>query len=271
MLRFVEYRRVSTQTQGKSGLGLEAQKTILENYYKTLDDNIEVIADFVEIQSGKKLVREELEKAVALSKKKNATLVIAKLDRLARSVFFISRLMQSGVKFIVAESPNDDTFTLHIKASLAEEEGRKISERVRQSLAEWKKRNPNKKLGNPNYNMGDDNKKRADAFAESIRDQIELILGDGVQKADHLMLELNRRSVKSARGGEWKLPAVYSVLKRLGIKLFARKSKFDSYRDIIIQKISKGKSIRSIANELELANHVSLNHYVNKHNLREIN
>ena len=165
MLRFVEYRRVSTQTQGKSGLGLEAQKTILENYYKTLDDNIEVIADFVEIQSGKKLVREELEKAVALSKKKNATLVIAKLDRLARSVFFISRLMQTGVKFIVAESPNDDTFTLHIKASLAEEEGRKISERVRQSLAEWKKRNPNKKLGNPNYNMGDDNKKRADGYA----------------------------------------------------------------------------------------------------------
>jgi DNA invertase Pin-like site-specific DNA recombinase len=264
----VQYRRVSTQSQGKSGLGLDAQQTILENYYRTIENGVEVLADFVEVQSGKKLIREELEKAVAYCKKHKATLVIAKLDRLARSVFFISRLIQSGVKFIVAESPNDDTFTLHIKASVAEEEARRISERTRQALSEWKRRNPDKSLGTPNYAMGEDNKRRADEFAESVRGEITNILANGIKRADHLVFELNRNGVKSARGGEWKLPAVYSVLKRLGIKLNARKSQFDVHRETIIRKLTQGCSVRAIAAELGFNSHVGLNKYVNSRNLK---
>ena len=266
MLKVIQYRRVSTVGQGQSGLGLEAQQNILSNYYRTVEGGVEVIADFVEVQSGKKLIREELEKAVFLCKKQNLVLVIAKLDRLARSVFFVSRLIQSGVKFIVAESPNDDTFTLHIKASVAEEAARRISETTRQALAEKKRQGF--KLGTPNYQLAIDNKKKAAEFAESVRANIELIITKGVNRVAHLVFELNRQNVKSATGGMWSTSSVYRVLKRLNIKLTVRESKFDSDRESIIRKLTQGQSVRSIAKDLGYDSYAGLNKYVLKHQLR---
>jgi DNA invertase Pin-like site-specific DNA recombinase len=137
-MKLVNYIRVSTQKQGESGLGLEAQEHTLAQYQKTVDGT--VIKTYREIESGKNASRPELAKAIAHAKRIKARLVIAKLDRLARNVHFISGLMETGVDFVNAESPNDDKFTIHIKASMAEDEGRRISKRTKEGLAAAKRR-----------------------------------------------------------------------------------------------------------------------------------
>jgi DNA invertase Pin-like site-specific DNA recombinase len=137
--KLVSYIRVSTKGQEQSGLGLEAQQALVERYQSGLNGSV-VVAEYRETESGKKNDRPELAKALAHAKRVKGTLVIAKLDRLGRNVHFISGLMETGVSFIAADSPNDDKFMLHLKASFAEEEARKISERTRAALAALKAR-----------------------------------------------------------------------------------------------------------------------------------
>lgn len=137
MTRYVAYFRVSTAKQGKSGLGLAAQKTAIEQFLSPAD---EVIAEFVEVQSGRKDQRIELWKAIAHAKKSNAKILIAKLDRFTRKVSFISSIMEQGLGLVVAEMPHASDFQLHIFAALAQEERRLISERTRNALREAKKR-----------------------------------------------------------------------------------------------------------------------------------
>lgn len=135
MKKFINYFRVSTQEQGKSGLGLEAQ----ERAVKEITDNGIVIESFTEIESGKKNNRPILQKAIDMCKLHDATLVVAKLDRLSRNVYFVSSLMESKVKFICADFKEVDNFTLHIFASLAERERKMISERTKAGLSSIKK------------------------------------------------------------------------------------------------------------------------------------
>jgi DNA invertase Pin-like site-specific DNA recombinase len=137
--KLVSYIRVSTKGQEQSGLGLEAQQALVERYQSGLNGSV-VVAEYRETESGKKNDRPELAKALAHAKRVKGTLVIAKLDRLGRNVHFISGLMETGVTFIAADSPNDDNFMLHLKASFAEEEARKISERTKAALAALKAR-----------------------------------------------------------------------------------------------------------------------------------
>lgn len=137
MARYVAYFRVSTARQGRSGLGLAAQRSTIERFLTT-DDT--VVAEFMEVQSGKKDERHELWKALACAKKHDAKLVIAKLDRFSRRVSFIAGIMEQGIGLAVAEMPNATDFQLHIFAALAQEERRLISERTRAALAEAKKR-----------------------------------------------------------------------------------------------------------------------------------
>lgn len=137
MTRYVAYLRVSTAKQGKSGLGLAAQKTAIEQFLSPDDD---VIAEFVEMQSGRKDQRVELWKAIGHAKKSNAKILIAKLDRFSRKVSFISSIMEEGLGLVVAEMPHASDFQLHIFAALAQEERRLISERTRNALREAKKR-----------------------------------------------------------------------------------------------------------------------------------
>lgn len=133
--RFINYFRVSTQEQGRSGLGLEAQ----ERAVKEITNNGIVIESFTEIESGKKNNRPILQKAINMCKLHDATLVVAKLDRLSRNVYFVSSLMESKVKFICADFKEVDNFTLHIFASLAERERKMISERTKAGLSSIKK------------------------------------------------------------------------------------------------------------------------------------
>jgi DNA invertase Pin-like site-specific DNA recombinase len=136
-MKYVAYYRVSTVKQGKSGLGLEAQK---ESVRAFVEKEEELIGEYVEVQSGRKDNREELWKAIRAAKEHKAKIVIARLDRFSRKVSFISGIMDQGVSLVVAEMPHATEFQLHIFAALAQEERRLISERTKAALAQAKKR-----------------------------------------------------------------------------------------------------------------------------------
>src|SRR5690349_11423756 len=136
MSRYVTYRRVSTQRQGASGLGLDAQDAAIATYLR----GVKPIAEFVEVESGTKNDRPELAKALAVCRKLKGVLIIAKLDRLARNVHFVSGLLESGVKFVACDMPEADRTFLQMVSVFAEWEARKISERTKAALAAAKAR-----------------------------------------------------------------------------------------------------------------------------------
>ena len=127
--QFVAYYRVSTDKQGRSGLGLEAQQAAVQNFLN--GGTWQLVGEFTEVESGRKSERPELARAMALCKKLKATLVIARLDRLARNVHFISGLMEAKVKFVACDMPEATPFMLHIYAAVAQEEARAISARTK--------------------------------------------------------------------------------------------------------------------------------------------
>jgi DNA invertase Pin-like site-specific DNA recombinase len=144
MEKYVAYYRVSTRRQGESGLGLEAQKSAVNNFVKGKGL---LIDEFIEIESGRKSQRPELLKALDVCKRNNYTLIISKLDRLSRSLTFISSLMDSCVKFVACDFPEANHLTLSILASLAQYEAIAISTRTKESLRVLKEKGI--KLGTP--------------------------------------------------------------------------------------------------------------------------
>ncbi len=138
IMKYIAYYRVSTQKQGRSGLGLEAQQASVEAYLRTHPG--EILASYTDVETGKHSNRPQLQAALAHAKRAQATLLVAKLDRLARNVHFISGLMESGVPFDCADRPGADPFRLHIEAAIAEEECRKISSRTKAALEAAKAR-----------------------------------------------------------------------------------------------------------------------------------
>ncbi len=139
------YYRVSTDKQGQSGLGLDAQRAAVELHARSV--GAEVIAEFQDVESGRKADRIGLAAALATCRAKRATLLIAKLDRLARSVAFISNLMEGGVDFVAADMPIVNRLTVHVLAAVAEHEREMISQRTKAALAAAKVRGT--RLGNP--------------------------------------------------------------------------------------------------------------------------
>lgn len=134
-MKLVAYYRVSTDKQGKSGPGLEAQQAAVQNYARSVGP---ITREFTEVESGKRSDRPVLAEALRYAKRTRATLVIAKLDRLARNVHFLSGLMESGVDFVACDNPNANKLTIHILAAVAEDEARRISERTKAALAAYK-------------------------------------------------------------------------------------------------------------------------------------
>lgn len=206
---FVSYIRVSTQRQGQSGLGLEAQRRSVGHF---ADHRGEIVAEFVEVESGKKTKRKQLVAAMEYCRKHNATLVIAKLDRLARNVHFISGLLESGVRFHAADMPSADRFMLHVYAAMAEEEGRRISERTKSALAAAKERGTI--LGRTGRNLADAHRERADEFARSMSPTIAPLVKRGftVRK---IAQRLNFDNVPTYSGGEWHPTTVQRLIKRI--------------------------------------------------------
>lgn len=132
MAGIIAYFRVSTVKQGQSGLGLEGQQAAVEAYARQTGSRI--LATYREVESGKRADRPELSRALAHAKRSKATLVVAKLDRLARNVAFLSALMRSGVDFVATDNPHANKLTVHILAAVAEDEAERISARTRAAL-----------------------------------------------------------------------------------------------------------------------------------------
>ena len=219
--RFISYLRVSTGRQEKSGLGLDAQRTAIDSYLN--GGNWEVIKEFVEAESGRQFERAELKKALDMCRQTGATLLIAKLDRLARNVSFISRLMDSGVEFVVVDFPEANRFVLHLLAAVAEHESRLISERTKAALQEAKRRG--KRLGSP-ANLDESarekgrtegnkaKKKKADEFALSVYPHIAEARrkGDSFQQ---IGIELYNKRILTPRGNvAWSSASVRNVFLR---------------------------------------------------------
>jgi DNA invertase Pin-like site-specific DNA recombinase len=220
--KFVSYCRVSTQMQGASGLGLEAQQQAIMSFLNGGD--WQLLGEFVEIESGKKNDRPKLQAALDRCAMTGATLAIAKLDRLARNVAFISRLMESGVDFVAVDFPTANRLTVHILAAVAEHEGKMISERTKSALTARKARGL--KCGNPRDLTSAEQakgsasgnrvkQKKADAFAIKIAPIIKHYLAQGLSLAK-IAGVLNADGILTARGkdGSWTATAVKNVLGR---------------------------------------------------------
>jgi len=147
MNNYITYYRVSTDHQGSDGLGIQSQRSAVQ-YYTGLGT---VLAEFMEVESGRNSERPELAKALELAKQTGATLVVAKLDRLARSVWFIAQLMKSGVEFIACDMPNANRMTIQMMAVFAEQEARMISQRTTAALSVAKKNGVKLGASNPKY------------------------------------------------------------------------------------------------------------------------
>jgi len=208
MTRYVAYFRVSTEKQGKSGLGLAAQHSLIERF---LTDGDEVIAEFVEVQSGKNDERVELWKAINHAKRNDAKLLIAKLDRFSRKVSFIASIMEQGIGLVVAEMPNATDFQLHIFAALAQEERRLISERTRNALAEAKKRGV--QLGKNGKVLAERNRKAADERAEELRPIIMPMVEQGLSLSE-IARRLNDMEIQTIRGARFHAEQVRLILQR---------------------------------------------------------
>jgi DNA invertase Pin-like site-specific DNA recombinase len=219
MQKFVSYLRVSTQKQGASGLGLEAQRAAVQAH---VADRGELVAEFVEIESGKNNARPELQRALQEAKRKGAVLVIAKLDRLARNVAFIATLLESGADIEAADLPHANRFVMHIMAAVAEQEAAAISARTKAALQAAKARGVALGAANPKVRNAlqaaqgraiETRKAKADAHAATVR----AILEDYQRKGMSLRAmaeELNRLGMPTARGGNWYAATVRNALQR---------------------------------------------------------
>lgn len=217
----VAYYRVSTQRQGRSGLGIEAQRAAIARFAEA--EGISIIGQFTEIETGKGADaldrRPQLADALATAHKQRCPVLVAKLDRLSRDVAFIAGLMVQRVPFIVAELGADaDPFMLHLYAALAEKERRLISERTRSALASRKVNGA--KLGNPSNAAEAAAKGRAiaiqqaDKFAAIVLPIVTSIRNAGVTSLRGIAVALNNRGVRSARGGQWQVSNVRNILAR---------------------------------------------------------
>lgn len=215
---FVAYYRVSTQRQGRSGLGLSAQRRAVETYVNQQGGVL--LGSFKEVESGKRDQRPMLKEALRECKRRKATLVIAKLDRLSRRASFLLSLRDSKVDFVCCDMPDMNRHMIGFYALMVEWEREQISKRTKEALQAAKERGV--KLGNPvnleaaSKRGAKANKARADQFAANILPIINEIKAAGVTSVRGITQALNARGVKSARGGEWHPTAVQRLLQRAG-------------------------------------------------------
>jgi DNA invertase Pin-like site-specific DNA recombinase len=223
--KYIAYYRVSTQKQGASGLGLEAQQEAVQHYLRGAAS--ELIGEFVETETGKGAdalaKRPQLRAALDACRKSGAKLLIAKLDRLARNVHFITGLMEAAkgngrnaVKFVACDMPEANDLTIHIMAAFAEHEAKRISERTKDALRAAKARG--KRLGvagcdnlQPNIEL---RQIGADGFARKMHGQIEGFKLRGLSQRK-MVIELNNLGIQTAKGREWSLVQLRRVIKRL--------------------------------------------------------
>jgi DNA invertase Pin-like site-specific DNA recombinase len=217
--RFVGYYRVSTKRQGDSGLGLEAQRKTIADYLNLAAGQL--ISEFVEVESGRRSDRPKLAAALAICRVQRATLIIAKLDRLARDAHFLLGLEKAGTEFIAADMPSANRLTVGILALVAEEEARMVSARTKAALAAAKARGV--KLGNPANLSGRAigtaisvtvRKANSASRASDLMPTIRAVQDEGKTSLREIAAELNARGIAASRGGAWQPTSVKRVLDR---------------------------------------------------------
>lgn len=223
-MQIVSYLRVSTARQGASGLGLEAQRAAVRGFATVGGHNI--VAELLEVESGSKADRPQLASALATCRLHRATLVIAKLDRLARNVAFIANLMDGGVEFVACDMPHANRLTLHLLAAIAEHEREMISQRTKAALAAAKARGV--RLGNPRgaEHLREHSKRAASASAEvraakarahdrAVAATIAELTAAGVVGARALARQMNGRGIPAPAGGAWSVGQLRVTMLRL--------------------------------------------------------
>jgi DNA invertase Pin-like site-specific DNA recombinase len=226
MVNLIPYYRVSTKQQGASGLGLEGQRAAVEAYSQRTGGVIK--ASYTEIESGKKNDRPELARALGHARRAKATLVVAKLDRLARNVAFLSALMDSTVPFVACDNPEANRLTLHILSAVAEAEAKAISDRTKAALAAYKARGgmlgsarpghwdgrEDKRLGGlakARMASGKEKAKRAkEAYADLVP-AVQTMKAEGLSLRD-MAARLNADGHTTRRGKPWNPVQVARVL-----------------------------------------------------------
>lgn len=210
----ITYRRVSTQKQQVSGLGLDAQTELLQRYLASVG-NPEIIAEFTEVESGKRSDRPKLLEALALCKKHKATLVIAKLDRLARNVHFISGLLETGIDFVDASMPQANKVMIQMHAVMSEWERDQIAARTKAAMAAAKARGV--KIGvkgpeNLKRNI-EERQQQANEFALKLQPLIKSFRTQGLTLRA-CVDQLNSMKIPSATGKEWHVTQLRRVMAR---------------------------------------------------------
>ena len=220
-MKYVAYYRVSTQKQGQSGLGLEAQRTAVNS---RIQGEGELIAEYTEVESGRLDARPQLDLAMRHAKRAKATLIIAKLDRLSRNVRFFAALMEEGVPLVFCDMPHANEFTLHIMSAVAQQEAKAISQRTRDALAAAKARGV--KLGGPIPISAEARAKgteMASRNATYLWSKIEVDFAMAARECKtikELARTLERKFVRTPRGGlTWSTSMVHRGLERFNIKL----------------------------------------------------
>lgn len=217
--RFVSYLRVSTKGQGESGLGLEGQRAAVNRFLS--GGASELVQEVVEVESGKRNDRPKLAEALRLCRVYNAKLLIAKLDRLSRNVYFISSLMESGVRFVAVDMPQATDMTIHILASVAQGEAKAISDRTRVALAAARARGT--QLGGLRENSASIHeqgtarsiavrRERAVKRAMDLMPVIEQAKAEGAATLTAIASVLNARRIPAPRGGAWSTIQLRRVL-----------------------------------------------------------
>jgi DNA invertase Pin-like site-specific DNA recombinase len=225
-MQIVSYLRVSTARQGASGLGLEAQRAAVASY--SSGRGLNHVAEFVEVESGTKADRPQLGAALTACRLHRATLIIAKLDRLARNVAFIANLMDGGVEFVACDMPHANRLTLHLLAAIAEHEREMISQRTRAALQAAKARGA--RLGNPNGavalyegcraaagHSAVVRRARAARHAEAVGTLLREMGGSGLGCVAAARA-LNERAVPGPSGGSWYPQQVRRALRGLEVQ-----------------------------------------------------
>ena len=221
--KYVAYLRVSTQKQGFSGLGLESQREIIQNYLY----DITPISEFIEVESGRKSNRPKLKDALDLCRKTGATLIVAKLDRLARNVSFLSSLLENDVEIVFCDFPQANKMVLHILAAISQYEAELIATRTRQALAAKKARGS--KLGNPEHlldkyeealaNSNKTNREKAKSNPNNKRAVafLKVLVGQDIT-LNQMAETLNKEGFVTSQGYQFSPSTVYKLIKRYNLK-----------------------------------------------------
>lgn len=216
-ITFHSYLRVSTDRQGACGLGIEAQREAVQRYIASVGGTL--LAEHVEVETGRSANRPILLQSIAQCRRDRAVLLIARLDRLARSVSFIASLIDTGIEFVAADNPAANKPMLQMLAVFGEYERDQIAARTKAALAAAKARGV--VLGSNGKTLAAAHRADADRFAEALRGQVQTAFAEGATTLKDVARHLNEAGLTTREGGCWSPQSAHRIMQRLGVRTSA--------------------------------------------------